>query len=92
MRKRKTMDIGGSLENTGIISLQRVHPTGRKSGQIDHRRVHFLPELLHDRKSDKAGPTTMLERVKPSRVKDLRCREFHPLLTRSAVSQNHDRI
>lgn len=40
-RKRKTMDISRSLENTGICSQQDVHLGSRKSGQYDRRNVHL---------------------------------------------------
>ncbi len=68
-RKRKTMDIGRSLENSGISSLRSVHQISRKNGQIDRLSVHLSPQVSHGRKPDKAGCPTMLERVKPSRVK-----------------------
>ena len=41
MRKRKTMDISRSLEDTGIGSLRGVHRIRRKSGQNDRRSVHL---------------------------------------------------
>ncbi|WP_232457285.1 hypothetical protein, partial [Burkholderia ubonensis] len=69
MRKRRMMDISLTLENTGIGSLRGVHLIGRKSGQNDLQSAHLSPQVSHGRKRDKAGLTTMLEHVRPLRVK-----------------------
>ena len=90
-RKKKTMDISRSLENAGISSLRSVHQISRKSGQIDRLSVHLSPQVSHGRKPDKAGCPTMLERVKPSRVKGS-LRRASPALDPFSGVTDHDRI
>jgi len=62
-RKRKTMDISRSLENTGICSQQDVHLVGRKSGQYDRRNVHLSRQVSHGWKPEKVGLPTTLARA-----------------------------
>jgi hypothetical protein len=64
MRKRKTMDMSRRVEITGFGSQEDVHLVSRKSGQNDCPDVHLPPQVSHGRRPDKAGPPTMLERVK----------------------------
>ena len=62
-RKRKTMDISRSLENTGICSQQDVHLVSRKSGQYDRRNVHLSRQVSHGWKPEKVGLPTTLARA-----------------------------
>jgi hypothetical protein len=90
-RKRKTMDISRSLENTGICSQQDVHLVSRKSGQYDRRNAHLSRQVSRGWKPEKAGLPTTLEHA-THRASRFHCAGLRPPLTRSVVSQNHDRI
>ena len=70
-RKRKTMDISRSLENTGICSQQDVHLVSRKSGQYDRRNVHLSRQVSHGLETRESRASNHAGACNPSRVKIL---------------------